>query len=126
MTNTTNPDTDTLVDTYFAMWRTTDARRRRTLVAEAFADDGRHVDQQADAIGHAELTAMITAVHDGYPGFGMARTSGNDRFADQLRFAWELKAADGTLIVAGIDAAEVAPDGRLRRVAGFWGELPAA
>lgn len=27
-------------------------------------------------------------------------------------------------IVAGLDVAEVAPDGRLHRVTGFWGDLP--
>jgi hypothetical protein len=56
----------------------------------------------------------------------MARTSGIDRFGDQLRFAWELHGADGTLLVAGLDVGEVASDGRLRRITGFWGDLPAA
>jgi hypothetical protein len=27
-------------------------------------------------------------------------------------------------MLAGIDVAEIAPDGRLVRVAGFWGDLP--
>ena len=69
---------------------------------------------------------MIAGVHAGFPGFQMARTSGIDRFGDQLRFAWELNAADGTPIVAGLDVAELAPDGRLQRVTGFWGDLPEA
>jgi hypothetical protein len=121
---TTSSDTETLVDTYFDMWQTTDARQRADLVAKVFADDGRHVDQHADATGHADLAEMIAGVHAGFPGFQMARTSGIDRFGDQLRFAWELTGADGAPIVAGIDIAEVAPDGRLRRVTGFWGDLP--
>ncbi len=122
---TTTHDTDVILETYFNMWRTTDADERATLVARAFTEDGRHVDQHADATGHEELVAMITGVHDGFPGFQMARTSGIDRFGDQLRFAWELKGADGTPIVAGLDVAELAPDGRLQRVTGFWGDLPA-
>jgi hypothetical protein len=126
MTDTISSDTDTLVDTYFAMWRTTDAQQRADLVGKAFTEDGRHVDQHADATGHADLAEMIAGVHAGFPGFHMARTSRIDRFGDQLRFAWELTAADGSPIVAGIDIAEVAPDGRLRRVTGFWGDLPAA
>jgi hypothetical protein len=125
MTDTTTTDTATLVDTYFEMWRTTDAERRAALVADSFTPDGRHVDQHADATGHAELVEMITGVHAGFPGFQMARTSGIDRFGDQLRFAWELNGADGTPIVAGLDVAEVASDGRLQRVTGFWGDLPA-
>ena len=69
---------------------------RAALVAETFTADGRHVDQHADATGHAELAEMIAGVHAGFPGFQMARTSGIDRFGDQLRFAWELNGADGT------------------------------
>jgi SnoaL-like domain len=125
MTDTTTTDTATLVDTYFEMWRTTDAEQRAALVADTFTTDGRHVDQHADATGHDELVEMITGVHAGFPGFQMARTSGIDRFGDQLRFAWELNGADGTPIVAGLDVAEVASDGRLQRVTGFWGDLPA-
>jgi hypothetical protein len=117
-------DTATLIDTYFEMWRTTDATRRAELVSETFTEDGRHVDQHADASGHAELAEMIAGVHAGFPGFQMARTSGIDRFGDQLRFAWELNAADGTPIVAGLDVAELSPDGHLQRVTGFWGDLP--
>jgi len=123
---TTTTDTATLVDTYFEMWRTTDAAERAELVAQAFTEDGRHVDQHADATGHTELVEMITGVHTGFPGFQMARTSGVDRFGDQLRFAWELNGADGTPIVAGLDVAELAADGRLHRVTGFWGDLPEA
>jgi hypothetical protein len=123
---TTTPETATLVDTYFEMWQTTDVDQRADLVAKTFSDDGRHVDQHADASGHAGLAEMIAGVHDGFPGFQMARTSGIDRFGDQLRFTWELNGADGTLIVAGLDIAEVAPDGRLERVTGFWGDLPEA
>ncbi len=125
-TDTTTQDTAALVDTYFDMWRTTDAAERATLVAQAFTEDGRHVDQHADATGHAELAEMIAGVHTGFPGFQMARTSGVDRFGDQLRFAWTLDGPDGTPIVAGVDIAELAADGRLRRVTGFWGDLPAA
>jgi hypothetical protein len=122
---TTTPDTATLVETYFAMWRTTDPAERAERVATTFTPDGRHVDQHADATGHAELTEMIAGVHAGFPGFQMARSSGIDRFGDQLRFTWTLDGADGTPIVAGLDVAEVAPDGRLQRVTGFWGDLPA-
>lgn len=124
MTDTTTPDTDTLVATYFAMWHATDAAERAELVAATFADDGRHLDQHADAAGHDGLAEMVGGVHAGFPGFRMARTSGIDRFGDQLRFAWAMEGADGSPIVAGLDVAELAPDGRFQRVTGFWGDLP--
>ncbi len=36
----------------------------------------------------------------------------------------ELAAPDGAIVVAGIDVGALAPDGRLRRITGFFGELP--
>lgn len=126
MTDTTTPPTTTeqLVDGYLAMWRESDGARRRRFVEAAFAPDGRHVDPLADARGHEEIDQLVAGVHAQYPGFVMTRTSGIDQHGDQLRFTWSLDAADGTRVVDGLDVAELAPDGRLARVAGFWGELP--
>ncbi len=90
-----------------------------------FTPDGRHVDPIADANGYDELNAMIGTVHDHYPGFAIERTSGIDRHGDQVRFAWKVDLADGTNLVTALDVGEVAPDGRFRRIAGFWGDLPA-
>ena len=128
MTDTATPETATadLIDTYFAMWRETDPSARAALIERAFATGGRHVDPLADATGYEELNDMVTGVHAQYPGFALERTSGIDQHGDQLRFAWKIDQADGTPLVAGIDIGELAPDGRLRRIAGFWGDLPAA
>jgi hypothetical protein len=106
------------------MWREADPAARRPLIEAAFTPDGRHVDALADAHGHDELDAMIANVHAHYPGFRMERTSGIDQHGDQLRFGWTLDAADGTRVVTGVDIGELAADGRLARVAGFWGDLP--
>ena len=121
MTDTTT--TPAVIADYLAMWLETDEAARADRVAQVFTEDGRHVDPNADAQGHDGLAAMLTAVHAQFPGFGMRQTSGVDVHNDQLRFGWELTGADGTPIVAGIDVGEVAADGRLRRIAGFWGDL---
>lgn len=128
MTDTTVDQiaTETLVDIYVEMWRTTDGAQRAELVSRAFTPDGRHVDPMADAVGHDEIGEVVGNVHAAYPGFTIERTSGIDQHGDQLRFAWELTGADGTPIVTGLDVAELSADGRLSRVASFWGELPAA
>ena len=117
--------TEQLIDTYLDMWRATDEAQRSELVARVFTDDGRHVDPMADAIGHDALGQMLANVHAAYPGFAIERTSGIDQHGAQLRFTWQLTAADGTPVVAGLDVAELASDGRLARVAAFWGDLPA-
>ena len=108
------------------MWLETDPAARAEPVAKVFTEDGRHVDPNADARGHDGLADMITAVHAQFPGFQMRFPGGIDAHNDQLRFAWELLGADGSPIVAGIDVGEVAEDGRLRRITGFWGDLPEA
>ena len=126
MTTDTTTTAETLVDDYFAMWLETDPDGRARRIAAVFTDDGRHVDPNADAVGHDGLAAMMGAVHAQFPGLGMRRTSAIDAHNDQLRFAWELLAPDGAVIVAGIDVAQLADDGRLRQVAGFWGDLPVA
>jgi hypothetical protein len=128
MTDTATPETATadLVDTYFAMWRETDPSARSALIEQAFTIEGRHVDPLVDANGYDELNAMVSGVQAQYPGFTLERTSGIDQHGDQLRFAWKIDQADGTPLVAGIDVGELAEDGRLRRIAGFWGDLPAA
>ena len=125
-TATTQAATTEVLEAYFAMWHEPDADARRALVERAFTDGGRHVDPLADAIGHAELNDMVGNVHAHYPGFAIDRTSGIDQHGDQLRFGWRMTAADGTVVVEGIDVAELAGDGRLGRVTGFWGDLPEA
>ena len=128
MTDTATTDTATveLLDVYFAMWRETDPSVRAAIIERAFTTDGRHVDPLVDANGYDELNDMVTGVHAQYPGFTLVRTSGIDQHGDQLRFAWKIDQADGTPLVAGIDIGELAPDGRLRHIAGFWGDLPPA
>jgi hypothetical protein len=58
------------------------------------------------------------------PGHRFRRVSGIDTHHDQIRFAWDLVAPDGTIVVAGIDIGEMAEDGRLRRITGFFGGIP--
>ena len=122
-TTETTTDATALVDGYLAMWLETDAARRAERIAAVFTEDGRHVDPNADARGHDGLAEMIGAVHEQFAGFQLRRTTAIDQHHDQLRFGWEITAADGSPIVAGIDVAEVAADGRLAQVAGFWGDL---
>jgi hypothetical protein len=123
--STTTTDTS-IVAEYFDMWLETDESARAERIARVFTEDGRHVDPNADAKGHAGLAEMITAIHGHYPGFTMRMTTAIDAHNDQLRFGWRLESADGSLTLDGIDVGEVAADGRLSRITGFWGDLPAA
>ena len=118
-------DVTTTVDTYFAMWNEDFPGRRAELIEQAWAADGAYIDPLLQADGYPALTAMVEAVHEKFPGYRFRRLSGVDVHHDHARFAWDLAGPDGTVAVAGIDVAELAPDGRLQRITGFFGDLPA-
>ena len=118
-------DATTIVDTYLAMWNETDARRRAQLIERAWTGDGRYADPMLEAQGHAALSDMVAGVHAKFPGHRFRRRSGVDAHHDQLRFAWDLVAPDGAVVVAGIDVGALAADGRLERITGFFGDAPA-
>lgn len=131
MTNTTTdstsdhaPDHTATVDAYFAMLNETDAHRRVAAAAQAWTEDGAYVDPLQEATGHEALCDMAAGVHARFPGQRFVRTSGIDAHHGLVRFGWELGDGEGTVTVAGIDVGIVAPDGRLSRIAGFFGPLP--
>ena len=119
-------DVTSTVDTYLAMWNETDPARRAQHIAHAWTGDGRYVDPMLKAQGHVALGEMVTGVQAKFPGHRFRRVSGLDVHHDELRFGWELAGPDGAVVVAGLDVGTLAPDGRLRRVTGFFGALPAA
>lgn len=127
MTNTTTdlaPDHTTTVDAYFDLLNETDPAVRARLVTEVWTEDGAFYDPLHEATGHDALVEMVAAVQAQFPGQRFARTSGIDGHHGLVRFGWELRAEDGTTTVAGLDVGIVAPDGRLTRIAGFFGPLP--
>ena len=117
-------DVTSTVDTYFDMWNETDPDKRAELIEQAWGADGRYVDPLLEADGHEGLSAMVESVHQHYPAHRFERTSGIDTHHDLVRFAWQLAAPDGAVTVAGIDVGELTADGRLRRITGFFGDLP--
>ena len=119
-------DIATTVDTYFAMWNETDPAKRTELIQEAWTADARYVDPVLEAEGHAGLSDMVAGVHAQFPGQRFRRLSGIDGHHDHVRFEWELAAPDGAVTVAGVDVGQLADDGRLRTITGFFGEIPAA
>jgi hypothetical protein len=133
MTNadtTTNPtsaaDPTTVVDTYIAMWNEADPARRAQLIERAWVTEARYQDPLLEADGYVGLSEMVAGVHAQFPGQRFERLSGVDIHHDKLRFAWQLGVPGGDVTVVGIDVAEVAADGRLERITGFFGDLPAA
>ena len=122
---TTQNDITVTVDAYLSAYGEPDPARRRELIAGAWAEDGELVDPPLTGEGHDGIGAMAEAVQQHFPGHRFRRASSIDAHHDRLRFAWELVAPAGDVVLAGLDVGELAPDGRLRRITGFFGELPA-
>jgi hypothetical protein len=69
---------------------------------------------------------MVAGVQVQFPGHAFRRRSGVDAHHGHLRCARDLVMPEGAPVVAGLDVASQAPDGRLCQIAGLFGEVPAA
>ena len=114
-----------VIDAYMAAWNETDEGKRRSLLEKAWADDGAYTDPQSDVAGREALVALIGGMHAQMPGARIDVASKTDLHHDKLRFAWKFASADGAMTVEGVDFGELAEDGRLRKIVGFWDEPPA-
>lgn len=117
-------DVTATVDGYLSAYNEPDRARREALIGQVWADDGRLIDPPLAGEGHSGISDMADAMHAHYAGHRFRRVSGIDIHHDQLRFAWELIGPDGQAKLSGLDVGELAEDGRLRRIVGFFGDLP--
>ena len=113
-----------VVSAYCAAWHETDEAARRKLLDESWADDGVYCDPTATVTGRDALIAHLGGFHERFPGARIDQASGVDEHDGWLRFAWTMVGADGATIMDGFDCGELAPDGRLRRIVGFFGPFP--
>ena len=117
-------DVTTTVDSYLSAYNETDPKARLALLQTAFVADGQLIDPPLDGSGHQGISDMMGAVHAQFPGHTFRRVSGVDEHHGQLRYGWELLNAEGDVVLAGTDVGQLAPNGRLVRVTGFFGPLP--
>jgi SnoaL-like domain len=112
---------------YISAWNERDSKRRRALVAETWTEDGSYVDAHRHGAGHDAIDAMLAAAQDHFPAYRLRLISGIEAHNNFVRFSW---AAGGTeeapLYLGGTDFATLAPDGRIRTVAGFTDAAPAS
>jgi hypothetical protein len=114
------------METYVALWReeTDDATRLR-LAEQAMTEDAEIIYPGVQASGRDEIVAAIAAFSQSVPGARIFSTSGVEQHHGWLRATWRMLQSDGTVLLDGVDIAELAEDGRFRRVIGFHEPLPA-
>jgi hypothetical protein len=117
--------TSEIIDAYMNAWNETDEAKRRALLDTAWADAGVYTDPMSDVTGREALVELIASFHKQMPGATIAMASGIDSHHDRVRFAWKLLTPQGATQIEGIDVGQLAADGRLQSITGFWGSPPA-
>jgi hypothetical protein len=117
-------DVQQVVAAYGAAWNEPDEPTRRRLLEQSWADDGCYEDPTGRAEGRDALVGHIGGFHQQMAGSRIELTSGVDLRGRVLRFAWRMLDPQGGVVLDGIDFGELAPDGRLARIEGFFGPLP--
>lgn len=115
-----------IVTAYCEAWNVSGADERRALLEKSFAGAGTYTDPRTNLAGREALFAHICRVQSARPGSRIVMTGGLDLHHDVLRFAWKLVDPQGATVIEGIDFGELAADGRLCKIIGFFGPLPAA
>jgi hypothetical protein len=115
----------TVVDDYMRAWQEPEPAARRALLEQCWAADGVYSDPMVQVTGRDGLADHIGGFQAAQPGARIELASGVDEHDGQLRFAWRMRAADGAVALEGTDFGELDGEGRLRRIVGFFGPLPA-
>ncbi|WIM98258.1 nuclear transport factor 2 family protein [Actinoplanes oblitus] len=119
-------DFDTMVDRYLAVWNETDEAARQAAIADLFAEEVRYVDPIAAVRGREQLSGLIGAVQQQFPGLVFGPGGTVDAHHDQVRFTWHLGRPGEEPLVIGFDVAERDDAGRIHQVLGFIDKAPAA
>ena len=120
------PSPADVIAAYVAAWAERDEAARRRLLERAWADDGTYTDPLAHVLGREALVQHIGLFQQQAPMVRLVRASGIDEHHGVLRFAWKAEGATEPPLAGleGLDIGELAGDGRLRRIIGFFGPLP--
>lgn len=114
------------LETYFEAWNEPDPDASRALLTRCLTPDVEVIHPTRGRLtGIEELHALIRAFHQRMPGDRVVRASGVDEHHGIARYDWAVVDLNNDAVLVGLDIAEHAGDGRIRRVVLFHGALPA-
>jgi hypothetical protein len=76
--------------------------------------------------GRSQISALVGAVHQRYPGFRFALKGQPDAHGDRMRFSWTLGPSGSEDLIEGTDFVQLNQEGRLQSVTGFLDKVPVA
>jgi hypothetical protein len=115
-----------VIAAYDRAWNEPDRAVQRRLIDSAFTDDAELIEPRGRFAGPAAISERLAGFQERFPGGRVEITTGIDEHHGYARYGWTLRGGDGAVLLEGIDVCELAPDGRLRRVVMFFGNLPDA
>jgi hypothetical protein len=121
--NTAAHDAATIAQRYIAVWNETDGARRAALIEAGWTADAQYVDPIAQASGREQISALVGAVQQRYPGFRFNLFGKAEAHGDNLRFSWTLGPSGAQDLIQGTDFAQL-DAGKLRSVTGFLDKVP--
>lgn len=114
-----------LIDDYASSLIEPDPERRREVLERVWADDCEVILPGLRIHGRDGINAHINRIQSEYYGSATPTLVGSvDAYDDVLRFEWRILGPLGDVIAEGVNFAERAEDGRLRRVVVFFGFRP--
>ena len=113
------------LDHMLAAWNERDPERIRGHLERALADDVEFCDPQHHVTGLDAFETMVREFRKNLPDAVCRRTSGLDAHHHLYRYEWSVSVGDEVL-VPGFDVTAVNGDGKVFRVDGFFGPIPAA
>jgi hypothetical protein len=115
---------DAAVTDYCAAWSVADRVARDRLLARVWAADGVYSDPTPTlAKGRVALSKVIADFQRQNPGAHF-QCSTPQRHHRAMRATWILLGPDGSQVTHGVDIYDMARDGRIQRIVGFFGAPP--
>ena len=122
----TSTEVTTVVDDYLAAWNERDEQRRAQLIERAWAPDGRLIDPPFDGEGTTASARWRPSCTSTTPATGSSVPAAWTCTTTTCGSPGSSSAPTAPSPSSGIDVADLAPDGRLARVVGFFGDLTRA
>lgn len=113
-----------IVRTYVEAWSETDSVKREEMLLSVWDENGTYTDPMTHVAGRGALVSYISGFQQQFPGARIELTSGVDTHHGKIRFAWRMVLADNSVYIEGLDFGELAADGKLLAIVGFFGPCP--
>lgn len=113
-----------LIDKYFATLNETDDERRRELIEQVWAENGKFVSPFGVAVGHDAIDAKVQKGLEQLADSEVRRAGDIETLHDCLRLKFEVVNKDGEASIGGVDFG-VIEGGKLQLMTGFFDFAPA-